>query len=192
MNSEHDNTHPTVNGTEMEKKSTQRATPKDATPSQLEEILKHQKKEEELLEEQHELLQKKLLHDYDHYIKDLGSAQEKQFDLEIVDGDVNVKKSVATQDSRKIVQPSPVGTYDLSAPEIVPSYSIMYSGPSIGKPVILPPLPPLGGDYVWWEALWPNRGLRHVFLCKIRYSVTVPPSTQETVTTSNCQFVGST
>ncbi|KAJ7357657.1 hypothetical protein OS493_023788 [Desmophyllum pertusum] len=129
-NSEHDDIHPTVNGTEMEKKSTQRATPKDATPSQLEEILKHQKKEEELLEEQHELLQKKLLHDYDHYIKDLGSAQEKQVDVEIVDGDVNVKKSVATQDSRKIVQPSPVGTYDLSAPEIVPSYSIMYSGPS--------------------------------------------------------------
>lgn len=138
-NSEHDDIHPTVNGTEMEKKSTQRATPKDATPSQLEQILKHQKKEEELLEEQHELLQKKLLHDYDHYIKDLGSAQEKQVDVEIVDGDVNVKKSVATQDSRKIVQPSPVGTYDLSAPEIVPSYSIMYSGPSTGKPVS--PLP---------------------------------------------------
>ena len=120
----------------MGKTSTQHVIPKDATPSQLEEILKHQKKEEELLEEQHDLLQKKLLHDYDHYVKDLGSAQEKQVDLEIVDGDVNVKRSAPAQDSRKTVQPAPVGTYDLSAPEIIPSYSLMYSGSNTGKSVI--------------------------------------------------------
>ena len=108
--------------------------PKNATPSQLEEILKHQKKEEELLGEQHELLQKKLLHDYDSYIKDLGSAQEKQVDLEIVNGDLNVKKSSTPQEGRKTMKPAPVGTYDLSAPEIIPSYSMMYSGSSPGKP----------------------------------------------------------
>ena len=127
-------TKSTVNGTETGQKSTQRqATPKDATPSQLEEILKHQKKEEQLLQEQHELLQKKLLHDYDHYIKDLSSVQEKQVDLEIVNGDVNVKKAVPAQDSRKTVQPAPVGTYDLSASEVIPSYSIMFSGSNTGK-----------------------------------------------------------
>lgn len=142
MNGENDDgrneekTNSTVSGTEMGKKSTQHAIPKDATPSQLEEILKHQKKEEELLEEQHELLQKKLLHDYDHYIKDLSSAQEKQVDLEIVNGDVNVKRAAPAQDSRKTVQPAPVGTYDLSAPEVIPSYSIMYSGSNTGKPCI--------------------------------------------------------
>ena len=142
MNSENgdsrneEKTHSAVNGTEMGKKSTQHVIPKDATPSQLEEILKHQKKEEELLEEQHDLLQKKLLHDYDHYVKDLGSAQEKQVDLEIVDGDVNVKRSAPAQDSRKTVQPTPVWTYDLSASEIIPSYSLMYSGSNTGKSVI--------------------------------------------------------
>ena len=142
MNSENDNdgneekTNSAVNGTETGKKSTRHhahTIPKEATPSQLEEILKHQKKEEELLEEQHELLQKKLLHDYDHYVKDLSSAQEKQVDLEIVNGDVNVKRADPAQDSRKTVQPSPVGTYDLSASEVIPSYSIMYSGSNTGK-----------------------------------------------------------
>ena len=142
MNDENDvggneeKTNSTVNGTEVGKKSTQHlahATPKEATPLQLEEILKHQKKEEELLKEQHELLQKKLLHDHDHYVKDLSSAQEKQVDLEIVNGDVNAKRAVPAQDSKKTVQPAPVGTYDLSAPEVIPSYSIMYSGPNTGK-----------------------------------------------------------
>ena len=142
MNSESDNgendekTNSAVSGTETVKKLTQRhahTIPKDATPSELEEILKHQKKEEELLEEQHELLQKKLLHGYDHYIKDLSSAQGKQVDLEIVNGDVNAKTAVPAQDSKKAVQPAPVGTYDLSAPEVIPSYSIMYSGSNTGK-----------------------------------------------------------
>ena len=142
MNSEGDNggneekTNSAVSGTETGKKLTQHHThtiPKDATPSQLEEILKHQKKEEELLEEQHELLQKKLLHDYDHYVKDLSPAQEKQVDIEIVNGDVNAKRAVPAQDSKKTVQPAPVGTYDLSAPEVIPSYSIMYSGSNAGK-----------------------------------------------------------
>ena len=142
MNSESDNgeneekTSSAVSGTEAVKMLTQRhahTIPKDATPSELEEILKYQKKEEELLEEQHELLQKKLLHGYDHYIKDLSSAQEKQVDLEIVNGDVNAKTAVPAQDSKKTVQPVPVGTYDLSAPEVIPSYSIMYSGSNTGK-----------------------------------------------------------
>ena len=146
MSSESDNggneekTNSAVNGTETGKKLTQHhahTIPKDATPSQLEEILKHQKKEEELLEEQHELLQKKLLHDYDHYIKDLSPAQEKQVDLEIVKGDLNAKRAVPAQDSKKTVQPAPVGTYDLSAPEVIPSYSIMYSGSNTGKGFIV-------------------------------------------------------
>lgn len=123
-----------VNGTETEQKSAHhQVIPKEATPSQLDEILKHQKKEEKLLEEQHDLLEKKLLHDYDHYIKDLNSAQEKQVDLEIVNGDVNTKRPVPAQDSRKTVQPVPVGTYDLSATEVIPSYSIMYSGSNTGN-----------------------------------------------------------
>ena len=123
-----------VNGTETEQKSAHhQVIPKEATPSQLDEILKHQKKEEKLLEEQHDLLEKKLLHDYDHYIKDLNSAQEKQVDLEIVNGDVNTKRAVPAQDSRKTVQPVPVGTYDLSASEVIPSYSIMYSGSNTGN-----------------------------------------------------------
>ena len=146
MNSENDNggnedkSNSAGNGTEGGKKSTQlhvHTIPKEATPSQLEEILKHQKREEELLEEQHELLQKKLLHGYDHYVKDLSSAQEKQVDLEIVNGDVNAKRAVPAQDSRKTVQPAPVGTYDLSAPEVIPSYSVMYSGSNTGKTYLL-------------------------------------------------------
>ena len=113
------------------------AIPKGATPSELDQILKTQKKEEELLEEQHELLQKKLLHDYDGYIRDLGSSQEKKVDLEIVSGDVALKKDIRdsrkpvqhAHDSRITVQAASVGTYDLSAPEIIPSYSIICSNP---------------------------------------------------------------
>lgn len=146
-------TQPVVNGMETGKMLAQHNVPRDATPSQLEEILKNQKKEEELLEEQHELLQKKLLHDYDNYVKDLGSTQEKQVDIEIVDGDVNVKRAAPAQDSRKTVQPAPVGTYDLSAPEIIPSYSVMFSGTGAGKLLcnlqligsLHGPLPPGGG-----------------------------------------------
>lgn len=140
--SKQEKTHPVVNGMEKGKKSAPHNVPKDATPSQLEEILKNQKKEEELLEEQHELLQRKLLHDYDNYVKDLGSAQEKQFDLEVVDGDVNVKRAAPAQDSRKTVQPAPVGTYDLSASEIIPSYSIMFPGTGTGK-------------LLYWILAWP-------------------------------------
>lgn len=140
-NSKQEKIHPAVNGTNEEKKSTPHSVPKDATPSELEEILKHQKKEEALLEEQHELLQKKLLHDYDHYIRDLGPAQEKKVDLKIVNGAVTLSKGAQdskkpvqpAQDSRKTVQPTPVGTYDLFAPEVIPSYSVMYSGPKNGK-----------------------------------------------------------
>ena len=148
MNDENDvnrkeNIQSTINGTDEEKKPTPHAIPKYVTPSELEHILKNQKKEEELLEEQHELLQKKLLHDYDHYVRDLGSAQDKKVDLEIVNGDVSLKKGAQdsrkpvqpAQDSRKSVQPAPVGTYDLSASEIIPSYSIMYSGSNTGKSV---------------------------------------------------------
>ena len=130
-----------VNGTDVGNKPTPHTIPKDATPSQLEEILQHQKKEEELLEEQHDLLQKKLLHDYDHYIRDPGSVQEKKVDLAIVNGDVTLKNGTQdsrkpvqpAQDSRKIVQPAPVGTYDLFAPEVIPSYNIMFSGSNTGK-----------------------------------------------------------
>ncbi|XP_078369335.1 uncharacterized protein LOC144653259 isoform X1 [Oculina patagonica] len=163
MNSENgdsrneEKTHSAVNGTETGKKLTLRPIPKDATPSQLEEILKHQKKEEELLEEQHELLQKKLLHDYDHYVKDLGSAQEKQVDLEIVDGDVNVKTALPAQDSKKTVQPAPVGTYDLSAPEIIPSYSIMYSGSSTANGHTRS----LSENGHQWSGTSPARHIRH-------------------------------
>ena len=149
MNSESDNgrneekkTNSAVSGTETGKTLTQHPAhtiPKDATPSQLEVILKHQKKEEELLEEQHDLLQKKLLHDYDHYVKDLSPAQEKQVDLEMVNGDVNAKRAGPAQDSKKTVQPAPVGTYDLSAPEVIPSYSIMYSASNTGKAFIVVP-----------------------------------------------------
>lgn len=125
-----------VNGTEVASKPTPYNLPNGASPSQLEGIIQHQKKEEQLLEEQHELLQKKLLHDYDHYIRDLGSAQEKKVDLEMVNGDValkdNRKPVQPSQDSRKAVQPAPVGTYDLFAPEVIPSYSIMYSGSNNG------------------------------------------------------------
>ena len=130
-----------LNGTDSAKKSAPHVIPKDATSSELEQILNNQKKEEELLEEQHELLQKKLLHDYDNYIRDMGSSQEKKVDLEMVNGDVTLKKGEQesripvqhTQDSRETVQAAPVGTYDLSAPEIIPTYSIMYSGSSTGK-----------------------------------------------------------
>lgn len=129
--------HSAVSGTNSETKLGVPAIPKGATPSELDQILKTQKKEEELLEEQHELLQKKLLHDYDGYIRDLGSSLEKKVDLEIVSGDVALKKDIQdstkpvqhAQDSRMTVQAAPVGTYDLSAPEIIPSYSIMSSNP---------------------------------------------------------------
>ena len=125
-----------VNGTEVASKPTPYNLPNGASPSQLEGIIQHQKKEEQLLEEQHELLQKKLLHDYDHYIRDLGSAQEKKVDLEMVNGDValkdNRKPVQPSQDSKKTVQPAPVGTYDLFSPEVIPSYSIMYSGSNNG------------------------------------------------------------
>lgn len=123
-NSNNEKTSPPVNCSEKD------VIPKNSTPMQLEEILEHQKKEEKLLEEQHELLQKKLLHDYDNYIKDLGAAQEKQVDLEIVNGDLSVKKRSTPQEERKTMKPTPVGTYDLSEPEVIPSYSIMYSGSS--------------------------------------------------------------
>ena len=126
MNSNNEKTSPPVNCSEKD------VIPKNSTPMQLEEILEHQKKEEKLLEEQHELLQKKLLHDYDNYIKDLGAAQEKQVDLEIVNGDLSVKKRSTPQEERKTMKPTPVGTYDLSEPEVIPSYSIMYSGSSTG------------------------------------------------------------
>ena len=125
-----------VNGTEATSKPTPYNLPNGASPSQLEGTIQHQKKEEQLLEEQHELLQKKLLHDYDHYIRDLGSAQEKKVDLEMVNGDValkdNRKPVQPSQDSKKTVQPAPVGTYDLFSPEVIPSYSIMYSGSNNG------------------------------------------------------------
>ena len=125
-----------VNGTEATSKPTPYNLPNGASPSQLEGIIQHQKKEEQLLEEQHELLQKKLLHNYDHYIRDLGSAKEKKVDLEMVNGDValkdNRKPVQPSQDSRKAVQPAPVGTYDLFSSEVIPSYSIMYSGSNNG------------------------------------------------------------
>ena len=147
MNDEHDEVKKedenssALNGTDSTKKPAPHVIPNDATSSELEQILNNQKKEEELLEEQHELLQKKLLHDYDHYIQDIGSSQEKKVDLEIVNGDVALKKGAQenrkpvqhTQDNRKTVQAAPVGTYDLSAPDIIPTYSIMYSGSSTGK-----------------------------------------------------------
>ena len=108
---------------------------KDASPSEMEEILENQKKEEALLEEQHELLQKKLLHDYDNYVSELGSSQQKKLDVEIVNGTVTLMNDAEkswesvqqAQESRKTVQASPVGTYDLSTSDVIPSYSIMYS-----------------------------------------------------------------
>ena len=153
MNDEHDegrteqeNSSSALNGTDSAKNSAPHVIPKDATSSELEQILKNQKKEEGLLEEQHELLQKKLLHDYDNYIQDMGSSQEKKVDLEIVNGDVTLKKGAQesrkpvqhTHDSRMTVQAAPVGTYDLSAPEIIPTYSMMYSGSSTGKSYLFP------------------------------------------------------
>ena len=123
-----------VNETKNGEKSKQRMVPKDATPSDLAEILKQQANEMKLLDEQHDLLQKKLLYDYDQYIQDVGT-RDKRVGLEIVNGQLSTTRS--GQESRETVHPSPVGTYDLSNPEIIPSYSRVYSQRTMGEFVFI-------------------------------------------------------
>ncbi|XP_044177676.1 uncharacterized protein LOC114950772 isoform X4 [Acropora millepora] len=123
-----------TNKTDAKQKIVPHEILKDASPSLIENILENQKKEEALLEEQHEFLQAKLAHDYDNYVDALSSSQERTRDSGIVNGGVTLKKDVQnsgipvkfSQDKRETVQVSPVGVYDLSAPEIVPSYSTVY------------------------------------------------------------------
>lgn len=67
---------------------------KDASPSLIENILENQKKEEALLEEQHEFLQAKLAHDYDNYVDALSLSQERTRDSGIVNSGVTLKKDV--------------------------------------------------------------------------------------------------
>ncbi|KAK2563602.1 IQ domain-containing protein M [Acropora cervicornis] len=120
-----------TNKTDAKQKIVPHEILKDASPSLIENILENQKKEEALLEEQHEFLQAKLAHDYDNYVDALSLSQERTRDSGIVNSGVTLKKDVQnsgipvkfSQDKRETVQVSPVGVYDLSAPEIVPSYS---------------------------------------------------------------------
>ena len=127
-----------TNETDAKQKIVPHEILKDASPSLVENILENQKKEEALLEEQHEFLQAKLAH---NYVDALSSSQERTRDSGIVNGGVTLKKDVQnsgipvkfSQDKRQTVQVSPVGVYDLSAPEIVPSYSTVYLEGISGK-----------------------------------------------------------
>lgn len=134
-----------TNKTGSKQKIVPHEIPKDASPSLIENILENQKQEEALLEEQHTFLQTKLAHDYDNYVDALSSSQERKLDSRIVNGGVTFKKDVQnsgipekfSQDNRETVQVSPVSAYDLSAPEVVPSYSIMYLEGISGKSLCL-------------------------------------------------------
>ena len=98
------------------------------TSSQLEHILKNQKREESLLEEQHSLLQTKLLHEYDRYARECATMEkERKAKVEMVEGNVALNMNGGQHES--LVHPSTVGTYDLSFPDTIPSYSRMYSKP---------------------------------------------------------------
>lgn len=116
-----ENTHDTQSTTD---RSSQHYTVSpSATPPEIEKILKQQRREEELLQEQHNLLQTKLLHQYDRYIQDTNTSRnEPQAKLEIVNGQVTVSTN-----ERDSTHPSLVTSYDLSAPEIIPNYSHVHS-----------------------------------------------------------------
>ena len=79
-------------------------------------ILQQQREEEGLLREQQTLLQTKLLHQYDSYIRDVRTAQaEPTVQMQVVSGQVTVSSSA----------PALVTAYDV--PEVIPSYSHVYT-----------------------------------------------------------------
>lgn len=96
--------------------------PNSTTP-ELKQILQNQIHEEKLLEEQHGLLQKKLLHEYDKYARDCAILdKERKMNVEMADGQVALNMNGT--------KPAPVMTYDLSSPDvIIPSYNRIYSTP---------------------------------------------------------------
>lgn len=97
--------------------------PSNASSSELKQILQNQIHEEKLLEEQHGLLQKKLLHEYDRYARDCAMLdKELKMNVEMMDGQVGL--------NMKGSKPSTVVSYDLSSPDVViPSYNRIYSKP---------------------------------------------------------------
>ncbi|XP_031551297.1 uncharacterized protein LOC116288619 isoform X2 [Actinia tenebrosa] len=110
------------------KLQTSQPIPENPTSSQLEHILKNQKREEGLLEEQHNLLQTKLLHEYDRYARECAAMEkERKAKVEMMDGHVALNMNGGQHG--QLVHPSTVGTYDLSYPDTIPSYNRTFSKP---------------------------------------------------------------
>lgn len=109
-----------VNGTLDE-----RTLPPGVSVEDLKQIIEQQNREEELLQEQQELLQRKLLRDHDQYVKEcVTQEKEQQAHVQIVNGQVSVTHDNV---SHKPLHVSPVGTYDLVTSEVIQSYSEVYS-----------------------------------------------------------------
>ncbi|XP_032219958.2 uncharacterized protein LOC5519268 isoform X2 [Nematostella vectensis] len=130
-NGRHQNGHDSGSGSPPENQApddlpaklpNQSPLPNNASASEIQRILENQRREEELLEEQHSLLQKRLLHEYDRYARDCSKLdRERTASVEMVSGELAVNLN------GRVVHPAPVGTYDLSSPQIIPSYNRVYS-----------------------------------------------------------------
>ena len=112
-----------ISGVHEEKVDLQGASAED-----LKRLIEQQNREEELLQEQQDLLQKKLLRDHDQYVKDcVMKEKEQEARVEMVNGQVCVTRDDGSH--KPPLHVAPVGTYDLATPEVIPSYSRVYAPP---------------------------------------------------------------